>query len=120
MNIRILLLYFTFCASFALNSYNSFDIEPSKSDESVILSGIITNFLIKYFSDEQIFISIIIEPSQKEQNFQQDLFVNLFDDAALAEFAFSITYALDDMIRSHRNAFNLILIDNTKLLELVF
>lgn len=117
MNIRIPLLFFIFCASFALNSYNNFDIEQSKSDESVILGEILTNFFIKYISDEQIFIAIILEPLQKEQNFQQDLFVNLFDNAALTKFAFSISYALDEVIRGHRNAFNLILIENTKVLE---
>lgn len=121
MNIRIIYFYSVFCASFALNSYEPFHIELSKSNKKVILSEILTNFLIKYFSDKDIFVTIILEPLHEEQQcFQQDLFVDLFDNPALTEFAYSILDQLDSAIRDHRNAFNLIIIENNNGLTCVF
>lgn len=97
---------------------SSFRIEQSESDESVILGEIITNYLIKYCSEDEIFISIIFSPSERDQNnFEDDLFVNLFDDPALTEFAHNALDKLDNTIRDHRNAFNIIFVDSSKSLS---
>lgn len=118
MNFQLLTLLFIIYVSLVLSSHNNFKIEQSVSDESVILGGIITNYLIKYFSDEQIFISFILESSQSNQmnDFEEDFFENLFDDPVLTGFAYNILEKLDNEIHGHRSAFHLILIDNSKSL----
>lgn len=112
---RILFICFVWIG-FALHMSDNFEVKQSDMDESVILGEIITNFLIKYFSDEKIFISIVLAPSNMNQyNFQGDLFVELFDDPTLTEFAASILDRLDNEVRDHRNAFNLIFVDDSKI-----
>lgn len=107
------LIAILFCVAFATSSQHSFVIDQSATDESVVLGEILTNYFIKYFSDEQIFISIILPPSKKAKNhFSSDFFVELFDDPALAEFAYSTLDRLDDSIRDHRRSFNLIITDD--------
>lgn len=109
----ITLLSISLCAAFATSAKNDFVIDPYAKDESVILGEILTNFFKKYLSDDQIFVSIILPPSQKVQNyFLSDFFVELFDDPALDEFSFSTLNKLDDFIHDHRRAFNLILTDD--------
>lgn len=102
-----------FCILFA-NSYQyELAIDQLKPDESVTLGEILTNFFIKYFSDEEIFMSIILPPSQKVDNhFLSDSFVELFDDPLLTKFAYNTLDKLDNSIRDHRRAFNLILTDD--------
>lgn len=114
MNIFRIFLLCSISIGFALNSPENFEIEQSDTDESVILGEVITNYLIKYFSGVQMFVTIILGPSKIDQsNFQEDLFVNLFDDPQLAEFTSSTLDKLDNEVRDHRNAFNLILVDDS-------
>lgn len=95
-----------------------FRIEQSDTEESVVLGEIITNYLIKYFSEDQIFVSIILLPSKKDRNnFEEDFFANLFDNPALTEFAHSTLNKLDNTIRGHRNAFNIIIVDGSESLS---
>ncbi|XP_055298675.1 uncharacterized protein LOC129566616, partial [Sitodiplosis mosellana] len=90
----------------------------AESDESVILGEIISNYLIKYLSEDQIFVSIIFTPSERDQtNFENDFFVNLFDDPALTEFDHNVFNKLNDIIGDNRNAFNIILVDGSKRLS---
>lgn len=117
MNIQIILFFFILKMKFTLARYN-FVIEQSSTDDSFILSEIITNFLLKYFSNEQIFISIVASPSQESNGlFQSDFFENLFDDPALEEFPYNILQQLDDSVYDYRNAFNIILIDSHETLK---
>lgn len=118
MNFFRILFICTISIGVALRSHDNFKIEQSDTDESVILGEIITNYLIKYFSDEQIFVSIVLAPSKTDQSdFQEDLFVNLFDNPQLTEFAASTSDGLDCEVRDRRNAFNLILVDDSKSLS---
>lgn len=113
--------YLLICATsigFILSSRSYFEIEQSNTDDSVILGEIVTNYLIKYFRDEQIYVSIVLPPSKYDQfNFQEDLFVNLFDSPQLTEFASSTLERLDNTVQDHRNAFNMILIDDSESLR---
>lgn len=111
------------CAGLAIASLDNFEIEQPDSDGSVVLSVIITNYLLKYLSEDQIFVSIIFSTDfhtafeQDQPNFEHDFFVNLFDDPALTEFAHNTLNDLDNTIRDHRNSFNIILIDSSKSLS---
>lgn len=118
MNFGIISILFVLYVSFVLGSRDNFVIEQSVSDETVILGEIITNYLIKYFSDAQIFVSFILAPSQNNQmdGLEEDFFENLFDDPILTKFACNILDKLDMAIHDHRNAFHMILIDDSKSL----
>lgn len=102
----------------AIVTSRNFILNQSRIDKSVILSEIITNYLTKYFSGDDIFVSIIY-PSFKEQrsHFRHDLFDNLFNTSASTKFAHSLSDELDSSIRDHRQAFNLILIDEHEALQ---
>ena len=118
MNFLRILLICTISIGFALSSRSHFEIEQSNTDESVILGEIITNYLIKYFSDKQIYVSIVLAPSKFDKfNFQEDFFVNLFDNPQLTEFAFSNLDSLDNTVQDHRNAFNMIFVDDSESLR---
>lgn len=120
MNFLRILLICTISIGFALNSPSHFQIEQLITDESVVLGEIITNYLVKYFSSKQIYVAIVLAPSKYDQfNFQEDLFVNLFDDPQLSEFGSSNLDRLDNTIRKFRNAFNMILIDDSESLRWV-
>lgn len=124
MNFKIFFTLFCLvCVGLAIGSLDDFEIEQPESDGSVVLSAIITNYLIKYLSEDQIFISIIFSTDfntafeQDQPNFEHDFFVNLFDDQTLTEFAHNTLNNLDNTIRDHRNSFNIILIDSSKTLS---
>lgn len=111
-------LLFVLCTAHAFDSeqYN-FEIETRVGDNSVVLSSIISNFLIKYFGGERIFVSLILSSSRKEQYyFEEDFFNDLFDDPVLKEFAYNVLDKLDETIHTQRNAFNLIIVDDCQTL----
>lgn len=116
MNIfYLLIVIFPLTSSIKFSSYN-FVINQSISDESVILGEIITNYLVKYFSDDRVFVSIIFAPLKTQRNhFKEDFLLNLFDDPALNKFDHDILDRLDTSIH-YRHAFNIILIDDSKSL----
>lgn len=124
MNFKIYLTLFCLsCTGLAIASLDNFEIEQPESDGSVVLGAILTNYLIKYLSEDEIFVSIIFSTDfhtaldQDQPNFEHDFFVNLFDDPALTEFAHNTLNELDNTIRDHRSSFNIILIDSSKSLS---
>lgn len=116
MDIFYLLIFiFPWISSVSFSDYN-FVIYQSISDESVILGEIITNYLVKYFSDDRVFVSIIFAPLKKQRNhFKEDFLLNLFDDPALTKFDHNILDRLDTSTH-YRHSFNIILIDDSKSL----
>lgn len=113
-----ILLFLTFTSGFAFITHNHFEIEQSKSDDSVILSEIISNYLTKYFRGSKIFIMIILAPSENDhRNFQEDFFGHLFENAVSNEFSSISLDRLDNAIHEHRNAFNIIFVDDSKSLS---
>lgn len=97
---------------------NKSHVKQSIDDESVVLGGIITQFLTKYFSKNKFFISIILGLSKKETNhFQEDFFNELFDNPVLTNLPHNILNKLDRSIQDHRNAFNLVLTEDGESLE---
>lgn len=107
-----ILLAFSFCVAFVTSSQHKFAIDQT-TKESVILGEILSNYFIKYLSDDKIFVSIILPPSKKTKtHFLGDFFEELFDNPALSKFAYNTLDKLDDSIRDRRQAFNLILTDD--------
>lgn len=97
---------------------NKFHVKQSIADESVVLGGIIDQFLTKYFSENKFFISIILGVSKKENNhFQDDFFNELFDNPVLTNLPHNILNKLDRSVQDHRNAFNLVLTEDSESLE---
>lgn len=106
MNLNNIFIFILFC-HFTIQ--NDFIINQSSARETFILSEVITNYLTKYFSNEQIFLSIVIPPSENLQNFESDFFLKLFDN--LPKFEHNILDKLDTSIHQ-RHAFNLIMVDD--------
>lgn len=106
-----MLFSFDIIIVFAL--YNKFAIDQLDTEKSLILSEIITNYLIKYFGDDKVSISIIFPASQKfeEKYFWDDFFRNLFDDSAFKHFDHNTLHKLDESNRDNRESFHIILID---------
>lgn len=104
--LTILIQFFVFIVAtqhhIALNQREPF--------ESVTLSKIIANYLIKYFGDEEMYISIVAPPSDKRVSFEEDFFRKFLHDVTLLKFGYNCLDKLDTS-RFRRNAFNLIFID---------
>lgn len=87
------------------------------SNKSVILSEIIAKYLTNYFSNEEIFVSIILSASKNDQiDFQKDFVIHLFENQLIKQFTHNILNRMDFEVRDHRNTINLILIDDSKSL----
>lgn len=100
--------------SFASTSafQNDFIVNQTPAREFHVLSDVITNYLTKYFINEQIFLSIVIPPSVKlEDYFESDFFLELFDN--LPKFKHNILDKLDTSFHQ-RHAFNLIMVNDCK------
>lgn len=116
-----ILIQFLFCytIAIAIASQNNFSINKSKSVESIVLSKLVGNFLIKYFSDEPNHISIVVSNIKAQKGYFQDDFLTNF----LTEVNFSVfDYNVNDRIQSnitHNHVFNLILFDNYESLRYV-
>lgn len=95
-------------------------IANQASDEnSAILAKILANFLKRYFSDEKMFISIVQSPPARYDgnHSHEEFFNNLRNDSVFTGFAFNILDKLDSSTPNNRNTFNVILVDNWKILQ---
>lgn len=96
---------------------NAFSVERSKANNAIILSEIITNYIVKYFSKEKFFVSMIFKSAKKDLKiFEEEFFDHLFNNLDQAEFAHNIIDKLDNATYDNRNAFNLILVDECDIL----
>lgn len=97
---------------------NTFSIEPSKFNNAIVLSEIITNYIVKYFSKEKYFVSMVVKSSKTDKlHFEEEFFDHLFNDLDQAEFAHNIIDKLDNATYDNRNAFHLILVDDCDILS---
>lgn len=117
MNLHIILTILLSSITFALSTPSAFDINQSTTNGSIILKNILTNYLRKYFSDEKMFVSIIIPSVNKQWNTSEaDFFDNLFNDSILTDFSYNVLDTLNGSVCDNKNAFNLILVDDIKSL----
>lgn len=99
-------------------SANKFAINQSNSSEHVVLSEMVSKYTKEYVTDKQMFISVTFASSKREQQlFQEDFLMNLLDERHLTEFTRNIFNIVNKSFVDERNAFNLILIDDIKLLS---
>lgn len=116
MKLCMILATISFCIGFYSCLYIDSALNQPVDDESVVLKQIITNFFTKYFSDDQIFVSLIILPSKRDQN--RDFFYSLFNNnQASAEFSYNILDKLHHTTQDNRNSLNLFVIDDSKQLQ---
>lgn len=118
LQITLLLLGFLQSMECQPHWLNTFSVERSKANNAVILSEIITNYIVKYFSKEKFFVSMVLKSSKNDQfRFEEEFFDHLFNDLYQAEFAHTVIDRLDNVTYDNRNAFNLILVDDSSILS---
>lgn len=118
MNSPVTLLLLFVCSGYTLHPRSNFVFQESPSENSAVLSEILANYIVKYFGDEEIFLSIILGSSNNERNhFHTDLFYHLFDNPNLKEFPYNVLYSLGNVAGGKRSAFGLILIKDTDSLQ---
>lgn len=104
----------------AVISTEAYTFTQLKSDESVFLSEIITNYTKKYITDDyQMSISATLaslNPNGDQRYFQEDVLSDLVNGKHLTYFTYNIFNNVNSPTFDRRNTFNLILIDDTKLL----
>ena len=109
------LLVMTGCAiAFPTN----IEIQPNESEETIILSQIISNYIRRYLSHETNFISLVHTSKGNLLRFHEELTTNLFHDTNLTDFSYNNINVLDAR-HHHLNAFNIILINDTHSLRQV-
>lgn len=91
--------------------------EIFEQDKTDIPTEIIGNYLHKYLSGKDVFLSIVLSSSTDAQHsFQQDIVSNLVTHTKLDSFSFNILKRLDRLRRGNTDVFNLILIDGSESL----
>lgn len=112
MHFQTPLLLFLLRIIFVFTFQKDLVVNQSNADVSVVLCKIITNFLVKYISDKQIFVSIIIPSSKNQHNhLKENVCSNLFFNAGFPTFDYNIVGRLVDYLYT-RHSFNLILTDD--------
>lgn len=118
MHLRVICVIVSLCILPQLGLQINSTFDQSNIDEIIIVRRIVTHFLIKYFSDNQIVVSVIISPSEKATNqFRTDLEYNLFGDLVAAGFSLIALDKLDNASRGNRNSFNLIVVGDIAALQ---
>lgn len=101
------------------HSLDSFSIEKltRNNNNTMILSEIVTNYIAKYFSGENFIVSMISKSSNKSDvHFGAEFFDVLFNFLDQAEIAHNIIGGMDNVTYENKLAFNLILVDDSKIL----
>lgn len=115
MNFSIICLFLLLSVGYEFALIQYLTLEQS---ESGILSEIIAKYLTKYIDDERKFVSIVLTPTKTDQQhyFHTDFINRLFSNDLLENFTHNILNNDKSTSSDQRNAFNLILIDDTKFL----
>lgn len=120
MNFRMAYIILYLVAESALVFADFYTLNQSMSDESVFLSEIITNYTKKYITEDyQMSISATLASfnlNGDQRYFQEDVLSNLVNGKYLTYFTYNIFNNVNSPTFDRRNTFNLILIDDTKLL----
>lgn len=105
----------SFWNTIALSFRNELFVNRSANDESTVLADIVSNFLIKYFKDDQIYLSIIPPFRNEESYFFDDFIFKLFENLALKNLPHSILHKLDGKVRYKHSFFLIFISDNESL-----
>lgn len=87
-------------------------MEKSDIDnKTVILNEIISNYLLKYFNNEKVFVSIVLSSSNNHQKYlQADLIGKLMMISKVGNFSFNVLNAVDQSRQGNIKVFNLIIV----------
>lgn len=109
------------CTGCTLALTTNFEIQADELNDAVILSHIISNYIRQFLSNESIFISLVhVSSNGNLSRFHDELITNLFFHSNLTDFSYTSGKALIDRHRRWRQAFNIILINDTISLRQVF
>lgn len=107
------------CVESGLNNFTN--LEPTNDDEVIVLTEIVSNYLYKYFYQQQVYFMIAKRSSNVEQQFfQEDLITKLVTGTKFGYFSYNFLEKVDQENRGNRNAFNILLIDGVPSLTWVF
>lgn len=113
---RILIQYLL-CYTITFALQNNFSINDSKSIESIVLSKIVGNLVIKYLSDAPHSVSIVASNFKIQNEYILDDFLtNFLTEINLSAFDYNINDEIQSNVKQCQ-VFNLILIDNYELLR---
>lgn len=115
MKYTIVLIFFCVCVKCNVLLHNN--LITTDIDKTVIPTEIISNYLQKYLSCDEVFLSIsLTSPNDDREYFQEDLISNLVVNSKLENFSYNILNKVDQSRRGNRNVFNLVFIDRSALL----
>lgn len=118
MNLCAISLLLALGTQFLLCSPITFIINQPVMNESVVLGKIIGNFFTKYFVGDSVYMSINWPFSSNVAFSQMDAFYNhLFKDSTATMFDVHVLSHFTSSNHHNRIPFNLILIDDNKLLQ---
>lgn len=98
--------FFTLTIAFQQNII----LNQSETESDVIPHKITTNYIVKYFADEEVYLSIVCSSENKHHFFKKSLLDNFISDS-FPTFSYNILDKLDTSVHL-RHAFNVILIDD--------
>lgn len=95
------------------NSLSNFHIENAENNETFIPLEIVSNYLQKYLSRKDTFLSITLSSSSAEQkDLHQDMISYLFQSTPIQGFTHNILDSVYQLRRKNRNFLNLLFIDD--------
>lgn len=114
MNFKVI-FSFSVCIIVVTGIHKSLFITPDDDESITIPSNIISNYIITYFGNQSIFISIkFVSSSYEQDNSHQRILDNLVKDVKLSQFSFKILKEGQSTTRRYNKiALNLILADET-------
>lgn len=86
-------------------------IQVAKEDEVLIPTEIISNYLHKYFGQENIFVSFVFTSSNGYKNYFQKVLITKLMRHKLGNFSCNLSNGINILRIGNKNALNLILID---------
>lgn len=101
---------FLITISFYIKCNADSNFNALKNDEIIIPIEIISNYLYKCLSRENVFLSIVC-PNSSYTHFQNDLIRHLISNPELSNFSYNILNEVDQTRQGNINAFNVIIVD---------
>lgn len=86
------------------------------NNETAVLSEIISNYLLTYFHDEKMSVSIVMSSSSSkihQSYLHEDLVENLMLNLNASNFSFNVLSNIDQSRLGNRNVFNLLIVDDS-------
>lgn len=100
------------CCNCDISLHNN--MKTSESDETIIPTEIIGNYLYKYLNYNEMFLSISLTSTTDDRDyFQEDLISNLMVNSKLENCTYNILDGVDPSRRGNMDVFNLVLIDRS-------